>query len=115
MTVAAFVERQLRPYDTTQLAAFDLCHDTGAKYYSGWCESNGTCVVSCGVNPGVVYPYTERFAVYHHETYADEPELMVCLAGHEAYHFLCATNQAEPDTELGANVMGVAWLEEWRA
>jgi hypothetical protein len=53
--------------------------------------------------------------VWHEEVFASPDDLLVFVAGHEFWHFLCHTGQRKRDHETRANCHGFAWLAEFRS
>lgn len=53
--------------------------------------------------------------VWHEERFDSADDLLVFVAGHEFWHFLCHTGQRKRDHETKANCHGFAWLREFRA
>jgi hypothetical protein len=53
--------------------------------------------------------------LWHEETFASPDDLLVFVAGHEFWHFLCHSGQRKRDHETRANCNGFAWLREFRA
>jgi hypothetical protein len=52
--------------------------------------------------------------VWHEETFHGPDDLFVFVAGHEVWHYLCASGQRKRDHETRANCHGFAWLREFR-
>ena len=52
--------------------------------------------------------------VWHEERFDSPDDLLVFVAGHEFWHFLCHTGQRKRDHETKANCHGFAWLREFR-
>jgi hypothetical protein len=52
--------------------------------------------------------------LWHEETFASPDDLLVFVAGHEFWHFLCHSGQRKRDHETRANCNGFAWLREFR-
>lgn len=60
-------------------------------------------------------PGTRPYRLVWHEERFDSPEdLLVFVAGHEFWHFLCHTGQRKRDHETKANCHGFTWLREFR-
>lgn len=53
--------------------------------------------------------------VWHEDRFESEDDLLVFVAGHEFWHFLCHSGQRKRDHETRANCHGFAWLREFRA
>lgn len=53
--------------------------------------------------------------VWHEERFESPDDLLVFVAGHEFWHFLCHSGQRKRDHETKANCHGFAWLAEFRA
>ena len=53
--------------------------------------------------------------VWHEERFESADDLLVFVAGHEFWHFLCHSGQRKRDHETKANCHGFAWLREFRA
>lgn len=53
--------------------------------------------------------------VWHEDEFASADDLLVFVAGHEFWHFLCHSGQRKRDHETKANCNGFAWLREFRA
>jgi hypothetical protein len=53
--------------------------------------------------------------LWHEESFASPDDLLVFVAGHEFWHFLCHSGQRKRDHETRANCNGFAWLREFRA
>lgn len=53
--------------------------------------------------------------LWHEETFSSPDDLLVFVAGHEFWHFLCHSKQRKRDHETRANCNGFAWLREFRA
>lgn len=53
--------------------------------------------------------------VWHEERFESPDDLLVFVAGHEFWHFLCHSGQRKRDHETKANCNGFAWLAEYRA
>ncbi|MFN2376585.1 MAG: hypothetical protein ABR538_08610 [Candidatus Binatia bacterium] len=53
--------------------------------------------------------------VWHEERFDSEEDLLVFVAGHEFWHFLCHSGQRKRDHETRANCHGFVWLREFRA
>lgn len=53
--------------------------------------------------------------VWHEEQFDSADDLLVFVAGHEFWHFLCHSGQRKRDHETKANCNGFAWLREFRA
>lgn len=52
--------------------------------------------------------------VWHEDVFATPDDLLVFVAGHEFWHFLCHSGQRKRDHETRANCHGFAWLTEFR-
>jgi len=52
--------------------------------------------------------------VWHEERFDCLDDLLVFVAGHEFWHFLCHSGQRKRDHETKANCHGFAWLREFR-
>jgi hypothetical protein len=52
--------------------------------------------------------------LWHEETFASPDDLLVFVAGHEFWHYLCHSGQRKRDHETRANCNGFAWLREFR-
>ncbi|HYC54669.1 MAG TPA: hypothetical protein VEL28_07010 [Candidatus Binatia bacterium] len=52
--------------------------------------------------------------VWHEEPFQSPDDLLVFVAGHEFWHFLCHSGQRKRDHETKANCHGFAWLREFR-
>lgn len=52
--------------------------------------------------------------VWHEERFDAPDDLLVFVAGHEFWHFLCHSGQRKRDHETKANCNGFAWLREFR-
>ena len=52
--------------------------------------------------------------VWHEEQFNSPDDLLVFVAGHEFWHFLCHTGQRKRDHETKANCHGFAWLREFQ-
>lgn len=52
--------------------------------------------------------------VWHEEPFESPDDLLVFVAGHEFWHFLCHSGQRKRDHETKANCHGFAWLAEFR-
>lgn len=52
--------------------------------------------------------------VWHEERFESPDDLLVFVAGHEFWHFLCHSGQRKRDHETKANCNGFAWLREFR-
>ena len=52
--------------------------------------------------------------VWHEEQFASADDLLVFVAGHEFWHYLCHSGQRKRDHETKANCNGFAWLREFR-
>lgn len=52
--------------------------------------------------------------VWHEERFDSPDDLLVFVAGHEFWHFLCHSGQRKRDHETKANCNGFAWLDEFR-
>jgi hypothetical protein len=53
--------------------------------------------------------------VWHDDRFDSPDDLLVFVAGHEFWHFLCHTGQRKRDHETKANCNGFVWLHEFRA
>ncbi|HXC49789.1 MAG TPA: hypothetical protein VN634_02785 [Candidatus Limnocylindrales bacterium] len=53
--------------------------------------------------------------VWHEERFETADDLLVFVAGHEFWHFLCHSGQRKRDHETKANCHGFAWLREFHA
>jgi hypothetical protein len=53
--------------------------------------------------------------VWHEERFDGPDDLLVFVAGHELWHFLCHSGQRKRDHETKANCNGFLWLHEFRA
>ncbi|HEY2773292.1 MAG TPA: hypothetical protein VGK20_04470 [Candidatus Binatia bacterium] len=53
--------------------------------------------------------------VWHEDRFESPDDLLVFVAGHEFWHFLCHTGQRKRDHETKANCLGFSWLLEFRA
>jgi hypothetical protein len=53
--------------------------------------------------------------VWHEERFESPDDLLVFVAGHEFWHFLCHSGQRKRDHETKANCHGFAWLAEFRS
>lgn len=53
--------------------------------------------------------------VWHEERFDSPDDLLVFVAGHEFWHYLCHSGQRKRDHETKANCNGFAWLHEFRA
>jgi len=51
--------------------------------------------------------------VWYEETFTSAEDLLVFVAGHEFWHFLCHTGQRSGDYEVRANCHGFMWLGEF--
>ena len=63
---------------------------------------------------GFADPSRRRSKVWHQERFDDADELLVFVAGHEIWHFLCHSRQRIGDLESLANCNGFLWLEEFK-
>ena len=52
--------------------------------------------------------------LWHEEIFASPDDLLVFVAGHEFWHFMCHSGQRKRDHETRANCNGFAWLREFR-
>ena len=52
--------------------------------------------------------------VWHEDRFESPDDLLVFVAGHEFWHFLCDSGQRRQDHETKANCHGFAWLREFR-
>lgn len=52
--------------------------------------------------------------VWHEDRFDSEEDLLVFVAGHEFWHFLCHSGQRKRDHETRANCHGFLWLREFR-
>ena len=52
--------------------------------------------------------------VWHEERFDSPDDLLVFVAGHEVWHFLCHSGQRKRDHETKANCNGFLWLREFR-
>jgi hypothetical protein len=52
--------------------------------------------------------------VWYEETFASTADLLVFVAGHEFWHFLCHSGQRSGDYEVRANCHGFMWLGEFQ-
>jgi hypothetical protein len=52
--------------------------------------------------------------VWFEETFTSSEDLLVFVAGHEFWHFLCHTGQRSGDFEVRANCHGFMWLGEFQ-
>jgi hypothetical protein len=52
--------------------------------------------------------------VWYEETFTSADDLLVFVAGHEFWHFLCHTGQRRGDFEVRANCHGFSWLSEFQ-
>lgn len=53
--------------------------------------------------------------VWYEETFSSPADLLVFVAGHEFWHFLCHSGQRRGDFEVRANCHGFQWLREFQA
>jgi len=51
--------------------------------------------------------------VWYEETFKSSDDLLIFVAGHEFWHFLCHTGQRAGDYEVRANCHGFMWLAEF--
>lgn len=139
--VADFVRAQLEPFDTSRVERFRL-GATEKCMYRGLCEYpvrarkgsprlvRGYRIrASAHLDPGR-YPYEEAVAVGTEQrpdahpawayvtertALATPEEMLIFVAGHEAFHFLRHCRQVPGrQGEPGANRYGLAWLAAWR-
>ena len=52
--------------------------------------------------------------VWHEEQFNSADDLLVFVAGHEFWHFLCHSGQRKRDHETKANCHGFVWLAEFK-
>jgi hypothetical protein len=52
--------------------------------------------------------------VWYEETFTSSADLLVFVAGHEFWHFLCHSGQRSGDFEVRANCHGFMWLGEFQ-
>jgi len=52
--------------------------------------------------------------VWYEETFTSSEDLLVFVAGHEFWHFLCHSGQRSGDYEVRANCLGFMWLAEFQ-
>jgi hypothetical protein len=52
--------------------------------------------------------------VWFEETFHGSDELLIFVAGHEFWHFLCHSGQRRGDFEVRANCLGFQWLAEFQ-
>lgn len=52
--------------------------------------------------------------VWYEDTFTSAEDLLVFVAGHEFWHFLCHTGQRSGDYEVRANCHGFMWLGEFQ-
>lgn len=52
--------------------------------------------------------------VWHEERFDSPEDLLVFVAGHEFWHFLCHSGQRKRDHETKANCHGFLWLREFK-
>lgn len=52
--------------------------------------------------------------VWHEERFTSPDDLLVFVAGHELWHFLCHSEQRKRDHETKANCHGFLWLREFQ-
>jgi hypothetical protein len=52
--------------------------------------------------------------VWHEDRFDGPDDLLVFVAGHEVWHYLCHSGQRKGDHETKANCNGFAWLHEFR-
>ena len=52
--------------------------------------------------------------VWHEERFESPDQLLVFVAGHEIWHFLCHSGQRRGDHETKANCNGFLWLAEFK-
>jgi hypothetical protein len=52
--------------------------------------------------------------VWYEETFTSAEDLLVFVAGHEFWHFLCHSGQRRGDFEVRANCHGFMWLGEFQ-
>lgn len=52
--------------------------------------------------------------VWHEESFTSPDDLLIFVAGHECWHFLCHSGQRRGDFEVRANCLGFEWLAEFQ-
>lgn len=52
--------------------------------------------------------------VWYEETFTSSADLLIFVAGHEFWHFLCHSGQRSGDYEVRANCHGFMWLGEFQ-
>jgi hypothetical protein len=52
--------------------------------------------------------------VWHEETFRSPEDLLIFVAGHEFWHFLCETGQRRGGFEVRCNCNGFLWLDEFK-
>src|SRR6185369_14321999 len=53
--------------------------------------------------------------IWHEDRFESMDDLLVFVAGHEFWHYLCHSGQRKRDHETRANCNGFAWLREFRS
>ena len=82
------------------------------------------------VQPGLRYPFKAAYSVaskgrgrharlstqqiWYEELFDSADDLLVFVAGHEMWHYLCHTRQRRGDQETKANCHGFMWLREFK-
>lgn len=132
--VAAFVMQQLAGFDLSKVREFRLYRSMGKQRLAGHCQyphkkSKRTMYrLTAGVNLALSYPWmyeapvgtTQHVGgawsyVLEHVTFATPEEVLVYLAGHEAFHFLRHSRQVSGrNGEPSATRYGLEWLARWR-
>jgi hypothetical protein len=141
--VARFVTERLAAFDLSRLDWFKLLPLKNDIRYRGLCQhpirpssadsvSGAGYRVTASVQPRLSWPFECRLVVeWQHvrnrqgrivrrpaqETviFTDPSELLIQVAGHEAFHFLCHSGQiVGTDAENEAERFGLEWLKEWR-
>lgn len=133
--VVAFVREQLAGFDLSKVQEFRLYRSLTKQPMAGYCQyplkkSKRTMYrLTAGVNLVRSYPWTfaapvgtKQHAggrawsyVLEHVTFATPEEVLVYVAGHEAFHFLRHSRQVSGrNGEPSATRYGLEWLARWR-
>ena len=122
---AAFIVDKLRRFDLLGLKLHLKWHRQREVLGYGYFRPTDYRTVAA-VASEFTYPFRHRKMVltrqsggrpkriYDEEMIHDVSEALVCVAGHEVWHFLCKTEEKKGDWHIGANVFGYVWLREFK-
>jgi hypothetical protein len=105
---------------------YTRAYDAEISGYYRWDDRR----IVVAVQPGLRYPFRAAYSVayagrgrrsrlsrqpiWYEELFYSADDLLVFVAGHEMWHYLCHTRQRRCDQENKANCNGFLWLREFK-